>query len=366
MKLAENEVIKFDNFVLHYYVVYIHSKQVKIHNLLIIKFLEKIHFFIGSLIYGCLTIVLLKNAKTITEDTVLYNGLERIVIGFHTYAVYVGKCIFPWVMSPLYAYPATISADMYINSLLLIASFVGIVWAYRKGFTVLVFGWIFFFVNFIFVAQIVGAGQGYLADRFTYVPYFGFFLIFAFYTEGVLARSFMAQLAFSLYVIACFYTTFTHVKTWKNSDTLWTQALEYDAKSTTAWRNRALFFREEKQFKRALGNLDTALMIKPSADTYNSRGKTYLDMGNAIGTINDCTMAIKMDTKLAEVWANRGAAYGQLNKLDSAMADLSQALILDSLHANALMNRGNVYSVLGQRAEAIRDFTKALDIEPTN
>lgn len=359
--------------------------------------LEKTHFFIGSLIYGSATIMTLKNANTIADDQTLYTFFERIIIGFHSYAVYVGKFIFPWVMSPLYPYPATIPATFYLTALLFVASVVGIFWAYRRGMTLLVFGWVFFFVNFIFLAQIVGAGQGFLADRFTYVPYFGFFILLAAYTEGSLfstvkdytfkingietvtdatldiknivrhAPSSTVKYGFMALCVVFFYMTFQQTKVWQNGDTLWSKALEYDDSAATAWQNRGLYFREAKDFKRALGNLDTAIIIRPkSAECHNSRGKTYIDLNNPVEALADFTVAVREKPSLAEAWANRGNAYGQLGKLDSALVDITEALRLDSTLASAYLGRGNVYGILGRFEESVRDLTKALDIEPNN
>jgi protein O-mannosyl-transferase len=351
---------------------------------------EKIHFFLGSLAYGSVTIFLLKNAKTISDDNkILYTGFERLIIGFHSYAIYVGKFIFPWIMSPLYPYPAAIPSVFYLTSLLFVASVAGIVWAYRRGMTVLVFGWVFFFVNYIFVAQIVGAGQGFLADRFTYVPYFGFFLILAAYTEGSLfsknkneavldnvefslnttqkAPNSLVKYGFMAYAALCLVLTFQQTKVWNNGESLWEKAIEYDYGSATAWQNRALSFRDKKDFKRALGNLDTAIIYNPKASaSFNSRGKTYIDMGNPRRAIVDFTTALQQKQDLAEAWANRGGAYGQLGKLDSALTDITEALRLDSNLVSALIGRGNVYGMTNRLEESLRDLSKALDIEPNN
>ncbi len=355
---------------------------------------EKIHFFLGSFLYGSVSIYLLKNAKTIVEDEKLYNGFERIIIGFYTYAVYVGKFIFPWIMSPLYPYPSVILPEFYVGSLLLVASIGGIIWAYRKGMVNLVFGWLFFFVNFIFVSQIVGAGQGFLADRFTYVSYFGFFILLAAYTEGVLGAtktsmntddstaskgifsristqdtpSSPVKLVFMGYALLCFFLTFKQTKVWNNGENLWTKALEYEEKAATAWQNRALYFRDNKKdFKRALADLDAAILNNPkSATSYNIRGKTYTDLGNPEKAFADFTLALKENPKLAEGWANRGNAYGQLGKADSALADITEALRLDTTLTSAYLGRGNVYGILGRFAESIRDLTKALELDPKN
>ena len=198
------------------------------------------------------------------EEETLYTGFQRIIIGFHSYAIYVGKFIFPWIMSPLYPYPSIILPELYVSALLLVVSIIGIVWAFRRGMTQLVFGWAFFFVNFIFVSQIVGAGQGFLADRFTYVAYFGFFVLLAAFTEGSLfgtktnentliavkngensanPPSSIARIGFMIYVVICLFITFQQTKVWNNGENLWTKALEYDDKATTAWMNRALYYR---------------------------------------------------------------------------------------------------------------------------
>jgi protein O-mannosyl-transferase len=354
---------------------------------------EKIHFFLGSLAYGSVSIYLLKNAKTILDDEKMYNGFERIIIGFYSYAVYLGKFIFPWAMSALYPYPSVIPPEFYVFSLLLVASIAGIIWAYRKGMTYLVFGWVFFFVNFIFVSQIVGAGQGFLADRFTYIAYLGFFLILAAYTEGsffsrkkdgadseiaskgVFGRistqespSSLVKFAYIGYALVCFFMTYQQTKSWNNSGTLWTKALEFDDRSSTAWQNRALYYRDKNDMKQALNDLNAAIANNPTkaAESYNSRGKTYTDMGDPNRALLDFATALNIKPALAEAWANRGNAYGQIGKLDSALADITKALQIDSNLTSAYLGRGNVYGIMGRFDESIRDLTKSLELDNKN
>ncbi|MDZ7879995.1 MAG: tetratricopeptide repeat protein [Saprospiraceae bacterium] len=348
---------------------------------------DKAHFFLGSLAYGLLSIYLLKNAQTITDENVLYSTFGRLVIGLHTYTVYVGKFVFPWIMSPLYPYPDVLPTEFYVSALLLVVSIVGIIWAFRRGMTNLVFGWVFFFVNYIFVSQIVAAGQGFLADRFTYVPYFGFFVILAAYTEGVLFNGFGDKLShdsekstlanaqneqstavkwvFMAYAVVCLLMTFQQTRVWNNSELLWTKALEYDDRASTAWQNRALYLRDKKNFSKALEDLNQAIVSSPKATAaYISRGKTYIDMGDAARALPDFSMALQLKPDLAEGWANRGSAYGQLGKLDSALVNLNEALRLDSTLTSAYLGRGNVYGITGRFEESVQDLTKAHKLNP--
>lgn len=340
---------------------------------------EKAHFFLGSLAMGLATIMLLKSEKTIDDTVLHYSFLEKIMVGFYTYMVYLGKCIYPWAMSPLYPFPKDITGVFYVTPLFFIASAVGIWYAYRKGWTKLVFGWAFFIVNYIFVSQIVQAGQGYLADRFTYVPYFGFFVILAALTEGGLFKAigdseqatedsvdWKMKLGVVAYAAILFFTTFNQVKIWKDGETLWTHTINFDNKIPTAYQNRALIYRDRKNYDKAIADLNMSLAVKPSAASYNSRGKTYFDMNRTLEGLSDYNNAIRLDSTLVEAYANRGAAFGQLGKLDSAMLDLSKALSLDSLHVNALVNRGAALGVLGKKEEAIRDLSRVIELEPTH
>ncbi len=345
---------------------------------------EKVHFFLGSLAMGLATILLLKSEKTIDDTVLNYTVIEKIAVGFYTYFIYLGKCIYPWAMSPIYPFPKEVGAGFYASSLFFIASAVGVWYAYRKGWSKLVFGWVFFFVNYIFVSQIVQAGQGYLADRFTYIPYFGFFVIMAAFTEGILFKEsivnspsslsdnsvnnvdWKAKLFLAGYFLLLFFTTYNQVGVWKDGETLWTHAIEFDDKIPTAWQNRALIYRDRKNFDKAISDLNMSLAVKPSAASYNSRGKTYFDMNKATEGLSDYNNALKLDSTLVEAYANRGAAYGFLGKLDSAMLDLSKALSLDSTHINALVNRGAALGSIGKKEEAIRDLSRVIELDPTH
>ena len=57
--------------------------------------------------------------------------------------------------------------------------------SYTKKLKVIFFGVSFFTVNIFFLLQILSAGQGFLADRFTYIPYLGLFFMVGYYTQKV-------------------------------------------------------------------------------------------------------------------------------------------------------------------------------------
>ncbi len=95
------------------------------------------------------------------------------MIGGYSLGLYLVKFIFPYIMSPLYPYPATLPVDSLYRAVCGDRYSRHVIIAYKKDWRPIVFGILFFIVNVMFVLQIIGAGQGYLADRFTYIPYIG-------------------------------------------------------------------------------------------------------------------------------------------------------------------------------------------------
>lgn len=320
---------------------------------------EKSVFWLGSLAMGIANVLSLTKAKTIGDNVATFSFLERLCIGAYSYITYLGKCIFPWRLSPFYPYTNVLSTEIYVAPVFFLASVALLIVAFKRDWRKITFGWLFFFFNFIFVSQIVGAGQGFLADRFTYVAYFGTFFILAALTEGYLSKS-IYKFIFAAYLILCFSMTWNQSSVWKNSETLWTHSLQYYPQAALPWANRGIHFRDLGQNEKAIADLTKAIAIEPKAASFNSRGKAYFDTKRIQLALEDYNNAIARDPKIPESYANRAAAYGTLGNTDLALADVNKALEFDPENTNALVNRGTAYLALKKLDLAITDFSKIL------
>jgi protein O-mannosyl-transferase len=327
--------------------------------------LEKWVFWLGSLAIGLVNVFSLISFKTIGTTKVDYSILDRLCIGAYAFVVYVGKLIFPWRMLPLYPYEAKLPTEVYAAPLGFFVAAGLLWWAYKQNWRVVVFGWVFFFVNFIFVSQIVGAGQAYIADRFTYISYFGGFFILVKLMEGHLAKT-SIKAAFIVYLILCFSMTYTQVGIWKNSETLWTHELQYYKNAAVPWNNRGIYYRESGQNDKAIADFNESIKLAPNAAAYNSRGKVYFETKKYAEAMSDYTNAIKIEPKLAEAYANRAAVYGTINNVEAAIKDINIALELEPKNINALVNRGTAYLATKQYDLAIRDLSKVIELEPNH
>jgi protein O-mannosyl-transferase len=358
--------------------------------------LEKTLFFLLSAAVGLAGIYFLKDNGSL-EDVANYTSFDRLLIGFYTLNVYLMKFFVPYEMSPLYPYPGTLTSMFYVAPIGVALFFAAAYWLFKNDKKAWFFGIAFFFFNVVFLLQVLGAGQAFLADRFTYIPYLGFFFIVAYYindfyennksSKNILLGAVVAFVLFSA------FKTRQQCDVWQDGGTLWTKALEYYPDSDLPWGNRARFYRENKQdYIRAIEGYNQAIKVKPKAEAHNSRGKTYFDLAGypdlmrklninapecTKRAIDDYNAALKLDTTfmekktLAEVYANRGAAYGRYSQetndrsyLQYSQRDLEQAMRIDPKNENSFLNGYLVNSELENLPKALECIDKFNALKP--
>lgn len=348
--------------------------------------LEKAPFWILSLVFGLMNLYTLKQQGSTNDEITNFNFLDRLCIGAYSFCVYIYKVIFPYPMSPLYPYPKPLPIWVYLSPIAFFAISALVVWLFLKDRRWGVFGVAFFFFNVVFLLQILGAGQGFLADRFTYVPYFGFFAIFAWlydrYAQTPQVRSSLniaAGVAFILFAVV----SYRQIGIWENGGTLWSHVMKYEklTNSLPYW-NRGQFNRQQGDYDASLKDYSQAIAIEPkNPELYNSRGKTYFDMAMsgkfptqsqeyAMKAIADYTsglsqLTIKDKTK-SELLINRGAANASQGRYQDALNDLNEGLSLDPNNKNGYFNRSLVYFTTGQYAKAVEDYSTYLKYDPYN
>ena len=333
--------------------------------------IEKIPFFALSLFFGLLGIYTLSLQGSLADDVTQYSFFDRLLIGGYSWIVYLIKAVVPYKMVALYPYPKYLTWPFYVAPFIALTTVGAAFWAYKKERTGIVFGFLVFFFNVVFMLQILGAGQGFLADRFTYIPYLGLFFIVGYYYDKLNKKNVKKAnvLKYGLFVVLAIYAflSFQQIKTWKNGETLWTHAINNLEATTLPYGNRGFYFRERKEYQKALVDYNSAIQLNVSkGDLFNSRGKTYFDMNNVAPAIEDYRRAIALDATKAEYHVNLGAALGAQGNIPAALQALNAGVAADPEFANAYLNRSLAYSQQNQFPEALQDITKYLSLKPNN
>ncbi|MBP6826069.1 MAG: tetratricopeptide repeat protein [Saprospiraceae bacterium] len=347
---------------------------------------EKNAFWIFSIIFGVINLYTLAQQGSTTDDVTEFGLGKRLFIGAYSFCVYLYKLVLPYPMSPLYPYPKPLPLEIYAAIVPFLLAWGAVWWAWRNDRRVWVFGTLFFFFNVMFLLQVLGAGQGFKADRFTYVPYFGFFVVAAWYFEHYYNKTQTrgaVQAIAAVFLLAFAVMTFKQIGVWKNGETLWTHVIKYEGKSNSLpYWNRGQYNRSKGDFDKALNDYSQAVTIDPNnPELYNSRGKTYFDMAMsgkfeaqskdlAQKALKDYTTAlglpnIKPKSK-AEILINRGAAYGSQRMFQQSIDDITEGLKIDPKNENGYFNRSIAYYTIGQVDNALSDYNEYLKFEPNN
>ncbi|MBK7694343.1 MAG: tetratricopeptide repeat protein [Saprospiraceae bacterium] len=331
--------------------------------------LEKWAFFLGALAVGILGIYMLKQQGSL-EANVTHAGIGRLFIGSYSLITYLIKWLIPYRMLPLYPYPEELSIWHYLSMPAAILILGGVYWAYKKDLKAVVFGFLFFFVNIVFLLQVLGAGQGYLADRFTYIAYIGLFFISCYYLQEFFKqnkeKSQALNFSLGVYLLFLGYLSFKQCHYWKDSGTLWTRVIEFYDNTSLPFNNRANHLRDLKLFDKALDDYNKAIELKAGHSTYNSRAKLFFNKNEDQKAILDYNKAIELNPTSAEYYTNRGAAHAKTGNLKAALEDLNKGVALDPRWKVAYLNRSIIYNQLGQYDKSLADIDAYLQLEPND
>ena len=305
-------------------------------------------------------------------DKIDYSIVERLLIGTYSLCVFLVKSIYPYPLSAVYAFPEPGKFDLaYYFAPFIIIGFGVLIYITSRWSKVVVFGFLFFLFNIIFILQVVSAGQGFLADRFSYIPYIGLVFVYASggswlvdkYKKWTLPIVTLAAAIIILDAVHCR----NRVKVWENTETLFTDVLEQNPKVPLAYRNRGNYYRDNKIKDHGFADFNALIELTPKdPKPYISRGKIYFDRNDTMRALEDFNKSILLDSTSAEAYSNRGSVYGMRQNYIHAMKDFNKALQLDPKWKDALLNRSLLFLNIKKFDKAIVDLNHYLALAPND
>ncbi len=334
--------------------------------------LEKVPHFLLSLLFGCLGIFILYRVGLLFVNKEL-SFTTRLFYGLFSLNVYIAKFLFPYMQSAVYPYPVpsgnALPLFYYLNPLLT-AGIVFLVYKSARFTRAFVFGFLLFFVNVIFMLQILAAGNTFLSDRFTYLAYTGLIFITVWSLEKLTSKrpriKHLVVTGMSVCLVIFVVMTYNRCKIWRDGETLWTDVIEkYPNQNIAAYSNRGIFYINLGQWDNAIADLTTAIAINPKYPVpYANRGIVYVNLGQQEKAIVDFSKAIEIDPHYTLVFHNRGVAYGNTGQYEKAKSDFLRAINLDAKYISAYSNLSSIYCEQNQLDSAIQICLAGLKMNP--
>lgn len=328
--------------------------------------LEKIPFFILSLVFGLLA-VKYQHASKAVDMAGVYPFWQKLVFSIFGFGEYIKRFVWPFPLSAIHPFPGKgeIPASFYLGFIFTAITLVGL-WLFRKK-NYVWFGIGFYAVNVVFVLQLLSFGQAVIAERYTYVPYIGIaFILSMAWANGQLGEGMKKGLLALMLLICSGFSiaSFQQTKVWKNSDTLWSNAIKAYPKAALPRSSRGQYLAKNGKYDQALADFEIALQVQPK-DSFAliNRGSIYLNQQNYPAAFADAESLIKTSPGMARGYYIRGVCEFQMNQPGPALTDLEHAVELDPNMDDAWSYKGVVnYNYRHDYQVAFDDFSRAIAI----
>lgn len=340
---------------------------------------EKVPFFILSLVFGVVAIAAQKDTGAI-PDLPTFSLAERIVLACFNLYIYAAKLVAPLQLSAFYPYPVLTRWSSYLVYYLPAVCTAALVIGYRCRLTamlfadrVVVFGWAFFLINIALLLQVLPVGASMISERYSYLCSLGFFVLIG---HGITwlwrhSRPEVRQLrgVFALLLVLysgwLAYRTIERNKVWQSSEALWNDVLQQFPQVVVAYLNRGSYYQVRGDLDRALADFNAGLAINPNYyDILVNRCDVFRLLGEYERAVADCTKVIDEVGDNTVAFTNRGITYSMLGRYDDALEDFEKAIVLEPKNAKLYTNRGNLYDMTGRYDTAIENYSYAISLRP--
>ncbi len=260
-------------------------------------------------------------------------------------------------------------------------------------------GWLWFVGGLVPVLGLLEVGPQVMADRYTYVPALGVFVIVAFGGAELARRWRLPSAALAgataAMLVACFLLTRVQVSYWRDSRTLFSHALAVTTENYIAHTNLGAALAEAGESAEAIAHFEESLRIKPTffhprralarelartgrreeavaqyrevarliADDPQqlpALGATLLEDGEIAEAMPLFDQVVRLTPEDPKAHLNLGLALLKQGDAESALPRFAEALRLDARDAEAAYGLGNALAAVGRTDEAIVRYREAV------
>jgi tetratricopeptide (TPR) repeat protein len=300
-------------------------------------------------------------------DVIPFNA--RAANALVAYVKYIGKMIYPAKLAAIYQHPGMLPWWKIAGAGLLLISISFVAIKALKQSPYFAVGWLWYLGTLVPVIGLVQVGNQAMADRYTYVPFIGLFIIIAYGVPDLVSqwehrKKGLAVLA-TVILATLMAVTWKQVGSWKNSITLFEHNLKIAANHFVSHNSLGLALYRQGRTKEAIEHYLQALRVEPDyVEAHNNLGNALDKQGRTAEAIEHYLHAQRIKPDYEKAHSNLGVALYSQGRIEEAVEHYLIALRIkpDSVDAHnnlaiTLFRNGNIEG-------AIAHFRKALRINP--
>lgn len=338
-------------------------------------FLEKIPLVVFSAAASVITFLIQKHGFR-SDPLPLIWRIENALV---SYGIYIWQMVYPVRLAPFYPHPEndlSLWKVILAGPLLLAVTAIAIVWRRKNPY--LFTGWFWYLGMLVPVIGIVEVGAQGWADRYTYLPQIGLYIGLSWLVCELAAnlryrREIIGAIAV-LALSACAWITSVQASYWRDSQSLWTRALEVTTGNHPAHNNIGMFFNQRGQLDEALWHYEEALRIRSRHQTsgydlllalYHSNvGNVLRQQKHFDEAINQYRTALQFQPDYNVALSSLGGALGDKGEIDEAISVLTKAMQIFPYDSETQIALAAVLLQKGLDEEAIAHYETALGSDP--
>ncbi|MBF0457379.1 MAG: tetratricopeptide repeat protein [Nitrospirae bacterium] len=305
-------------------------------------FIEKIPFVILSVLTGVFTFYVQETGGAVATLSALTLKLrmENVAV---SYVKYIIKLFYPDGLGLMYRHPIDYPVWQVVGAVIFLVAVTIFAVAKMRLRPWFFTGWFWYICTLMPTIGAVKVGISYMADRYTYMPYVGLFIILSMsvpdgaLSSGIIKRA--AAVTAAVAIIVCIVLTNRQLKFWRDSVTLFTRAATTAKDSYFAYYSLGYALNNAGRYREAEEALKMAVTINPKyAEALLHLGIVLLRQEKLNEAHEVIIKAIRVNPLMTEAYNSAGVALMNMGRLTEAAAYFKRALAVDYGNEDAYRN----------------------------
>jgi tetratricopeptide (TPR) repeat protein len=332
--------------------------------------LEKLPFFVLTTASCVVTYYAQQSGGAMVPFDMHPMGL-RVANAIVAYVGYIGKML--WPVNLAIFYPLSDSFTFWkvaAAAALLLSISLGVLVQIRRR-PYLAVGWFWYVGTLVPVIGLVQVGGQAMADRYTYIPLIGLFIMIAWWGadsfRGWKYKRIFLSCTAGMAVIALMILTNSQIRHWANSVALFEHTVKATGGTWVAYNNLANALNDAGKTDEALRHYEIALQKGPPEPEgiYNNMALVLASVGRNREAIEHYSEALRINPNYADAHINLGAVLARQGKIAEATRHYFEALRAKPNFAQAHYNMGNFLLAQGEIDAAVSRYSKAVHFNPS-
>ncbi len=333
-------------------------------------------FYLFSLLLGLVTISFQRRAMSGWQPP--ESGvLECVANAGRAFAFYLGKCLWPDALAPIYtrwsegnALAAGVAAWLAIAAMVVVCWRARATWGRHA-----LLGLGFFGINLVPVLGLVPMSYQHIApvaDHFAYVSLLGVTgLVVAvgetLASRGEPTRRWALSLALSGAAGALAITSRSYAAAFAGPEALWTLAIERNPQAWLARNNLGALRLKQERWAEAATQLEAAIRFWPyDAPAHTNLGSALAHLGRLDEALAQQREAVRLEPDSADAHFNLANTFAITGRLDEAIAHYRAAVRVAPGLPDVRHNFANTLVRAGRLSEAMAQYREALRLQPNS